>query len=142
MSAIREALEQLALSRMPVSIIGGRVLAVQASDLTCDVRPDSGDADLLAVMLNTGLVPPVGAQVLVGVVENCRTDAFLLATDRVAHYYLATEQDSLLAWCQDLLTALGRLTVSTGTGPSGIPINADAFNTLKQRLDHLFIAVS
>jgi hypothetical protein len=142
MSAIREALQQLALSRVPVSIIGGTVLAVQADDLTCDVRPDSGDADLLAVMLNTGLVPPVGAQVLVGVVENCRTDAFLLATDRVAHYYLATEQDSLLAWGRRLLDELGRLTVPTGTGPSGIPINKPALDQLKLDLDHLFIDVS
>jgi hypothetical protein len=142
MSAIREALQQLALSRVPVSIIGGTVLAVQADDLTCDVRPDSGDADLLAVMLNTGLVPPVGAQVLVGVVENCLTDAFLLATDRVAHYYLATEQDSLLAWGRRLLDELGRLTVPTGTGPSGIPINKPALDQLKLDLDHLFIDVS
>jgi hypothetical protein len=118
------------------------VLAVQPGDLTCDVRPDSGDADLLAVMLNTGLVPPVGAQVLVGVVENCRTDAFLLATDRVAHYYLATEQDSLLAWGRRLLDELGRLTVPTGTGPSGIPINKPALDQLKLDLDHLFIDVS
>ncbi len=142
MSAIREILEQFTDSRLPVSIIAGEVVAVHQSDLTCDVRPESGDADLLAVMLNTGLVPPVGAQVLVGVVENRRTDTFLLATDRVAHYYLATQQDSLYAWCQRLLDALMALTVPTGTGPSGIPINIDKLTALKTDLDKLFIPVS
>jgi len=39
----------------------------------------------------------------------------------------------------DIIDAIGRLTVTTGVGPSGIPINKVEFDTVKQKLDKLLV---
>ncbi|MDR2824273.1 MAG: hypothetical protein LBB41_03630 [Prevotellaceae bacterium] len=38
----------------------------------------------------------------------------------------------------ELIDAIGRLTVTTGTGPSGIPINKAEFDLVKQKINSLF----
>jgi hypothetical protein len=45
--------------------------------------------------------------------------------------------DQLTGWLGDLSDALARLTVTTGTGPSGVPINVAEFSALKARLDQI-----
>ncbi|MDR3226044.1 MAG: hypothetical protein LBT56_00030 [Prevotellaceae bacterium] len=37
----------------------------------------------------------------------------------------------------ELIDAIGKLTVTTGVGPSGIPINKTEFDTIKQKLNNL-----
>ncbi len=39
----------------------------------------------------------------------------------------------------DLMDEIIKITVPTGTGPSGVPVNAAAFTAIKTRLDNLFI---
>ncbi|OON67809.1 hypothetical protein [Hymenobacter sp. CRA2] len=140
MSSIKEALEQLTGNMLPVAVLAGTVTAVRPADRECDVQPDNDDAELLDVALLSGVYPAVGSPVLVGLIENRRTDAFLLSAERVTHLRVATERENLLTWTRDFLDELLRLTVSTPLGPSGPPLNAAPLTVLKNRLDNLLRA--
>jgi hypothetical protein len=47
---------------------------------------------------------------------------------------LGRQGDSLRSVLGDLIDAINAITVPTGTGPSGVPINAPAFNKIKDRI--------
>lgn len=51
-----------------------------------------------------------------------------------AGFTMTRSDEGLKKVLTDLITAITQLTVPTGVGPSGIPINAAAFNTIKTRL--------
>lgn len=138
MSTIKESLERILGTQIPVSVISGTVTAVRPEEDTCDVQPESDDAEVFDVALLNGIYPAVGAQVLIGLVENRLTDTFLISADKVIHFRLATEQENMLTYMQDLLTAIMQLTVPTPAGPSGVPINLPQFQQLAQRLPNLF----
>ncbi|AHJ98927.1 hypothetical protein [Hymenobacter swuensis] len=139
MSGIKESLERLMNGQIPVSVIGGVVTAVRPDEDTCDVQPDSDDAEVFDVALLNGIYPAVGAQVLIGLVENRLVDTFLISADKVTHFRFTTEQESLLTLQRDLLDELVKLTVTTPAGPSGPPINAPALLALKARFDNLLL---
>lgn len=136
---IKEAMERMMNNQIPVSIISGIVTAVRPEEDTCDVQPDNDDAEVHDVALLNGIYPAVGAQVLIGLVENRLVDTFLISADKVTHFRLATEQESLLPILQDLVAAIMELTVTTPAGPSGVPINLVKFRALAQRLPNLLI---
>ena len=140
MSGVKEAFERLLNSQIPVSVIGGVVTAVRPQEDTCDVLPDSEDAEVFDVALLNGIYPAVGAQVLIGLVENRLADTFLISADKVTHFRLATEQESLLTLLRDLLTALKQQTYSNGGGLTGFANNLAAFEALEQRLPNLLLA--
>jgi hypothetical protein len=52
-------------------------------------------------------------------------------------FTIKTSNESLKTILKDLITAIGALTVTTGVGPSGIPINKAQFDAIKTRLDNL-----
>lgn len=145
---MREELRQFILSQVPTQTVGGTVLRVDEARATCDVQPaDAGAAELLDVQLRAvddgsakGFVlwPVVGSAVLVGLIDNDPNHCAVLACSRVAAFTLASPTDSLAALWADLFAALGQLTVTTGTGPSGPPINLPALQALAQRAAALF----
>ncbi|MCB2379794.1 hypothetical protein LGH70_19515 [Hymenobacter sp. BT635] len=139
MSELKDEFERMVNGQIPVAVISGTVTAVRPEEDTCDVQPDNGDALVLDVALLNGIYPAVGAEVLIGLVENRLVDTFLISADKVTHFRLATEQESFLTWAQDVLQAIMQLTVTTGTGQSGPPINLPAFQQLAQRLPNLFV---
>ncbi len=52
-------------------------------------------------------------------------------------FKINTPAESLYQLLSDLITAITLLTVSTSTGPSGVPINVSTFTTLLTRLNNL-----
>jgi|GEM_PF-2079773 len=144
----RELLSQFVLSQIPTQIVGGVVKTVDKARALCDVQPaDEGAPLLLDVQLRavddgsaTGFVlwPVEGSPVLVGLIDNDPNNCVVVAVSKVEQFTLATEADSLGKLWADTFTALGQLTVTTGTGQSGPPINLPAFQQLAQRAARLF----
>lgn len=136
------------LSQLPTQTVGGTVLRVDKARAVCDVQPSDDQApELLDVQLRavddgtaTGFVlwPVAGSPVLVGLIENDPNNCFVAAVSRVETFTLSTATDSAGKLLADLFTALGQLTVTTGTGQSGPPINLPAFQALAQRASALF----
>ncbi|GAA4349785.1 hypothetical protein GCM10023185_06790 [Hymenobacter saemangeumensis] len=120
-------------------ILPGEVLAVDADAGTCDVRPDNGDADLLDVALLNGVYPAEGAQVLVGLIENRRTDTFLVAADKITHYQLATENESLHTLLKDIVAEVRGLKFSTNAGPTIALLTDPNWLALNDRIDNLLL---
>ncbi|MBY0244510.1 MAG: hypothetical protein K2Q03_03545 [Sphingobacteriaceae bacterium] len=54
-------------------------------------------------------------------------------------FSVKTASEDLKKVLSDLLDAVGAITVPTGTGPSGIPVNKPQIDQIKTRLDKLFI---
>lgn len=63
--------------------------------------------------------------------------------DAKKHYIGAKAEEPIMfgkktkSWLKELLTAIKAITVPTGTGPSGTPVNMAQFDTLAQKLDQL-----
>lgn len=145
---MRNELARFVDGRIPTQVLGGTVVAVDRARAVCDVQPaDNNAPELLDVQLRAvddgstkGFVlwPVVGSPVLVGLIENDLNNCFVVAVSQVEAFTLASQTDSLAALLADLLTAIKQLTVTTGTGPSGPPINLPAFQLLAQRAATLF----
>ena len=54
-----------------------------------------------------------------------------------AGFTLTKDSEGLKKILQDLITAITQLTVPTGVGPSGMPINTTAFQSIKTRVGNL-----
>lgn len=52
-------------------------------------------------------------------------------------FVFKTSDESLKAWLERLVDAIGQITVPTGVGPSGMPVNAANFSMLKTDLSKL-----
>jgi len=61
-------------------------------------------------------------------------DSYYLGTNSTEHMMLG---DTAKKWLNDLITAISSITVPTGTGPSGVPVNIAQFKVLASRLDSL-----
>ncbi len=130
----------------------------------CDVTPvDTDLAPLKEVRLNAqtdgeaGIVitPKVDSYVLVSLLTE--NDAFVTMFSEIDKVEFAdtsgleivSEQGkisiknkdySLRKAFDDMLTAIGKLTVTTGVGPSGTPINISEFEAVKTNLDKFLTA--
>lgn len=159
---MRAAIEAAMKKAVVTSIVTGTVK--DASDTSCTVaRVDA--PDLLDVRLNAfdddlqsyvTIVPAVGSVVLVGAVDGQSQDRVVLSTSEVEKviwkcgetrlvfdqggWEIARQGESLKKILTDLIDAITQVTVTTGTGPSGVPINLPAFTAIKQRLPILFNA--
>jgi len=155
---IRDAFNKLA--KKPQTIVLGNVIAIDEDKMLCDVSPLDGSADLLDVKL-TNLVPVQGSACAIALFDNNPTGVVIyieevdkviqpngtsieLSTDGGAiiaaeedKISLANDSEDLLTLLDDLLTAIQALTVPTGTGPSGIPVNAAEFAAISTRLKTL-----
>ena len=136
--------------------------AVNVTDESCTVQRDNAP-DLLGVRLNAvagtlenyaTIIPKENAYVLAAIIENQKTEAFIICCSEIEKikwqcgatvlefdaegYVIQRNGESLKAIINDLAAAILQLTVTTGTGPSGTPINASAFTDIQNRLNHLF----
>ncbi|MBN2669990.1 MAG: hypothetical protein JXR60_12285 [Bacteroidales bacterium] len=111
------------------------------------------------------IVPKIGSYVLCGIIEGKEEEAFVISTSEIekiiiqfkggdekfefsqaglsvvlksGKFDIKNEQEDLKGIISDLIDTINQLTVTTGTGPSGTPINAPAFVQIKQRLANLF----
>ena len=136
------------LSQVPTQTVMGTVLRVNKDRATCDVQPSDDNApELLDVQLRavddgsaTGFIlwPVINSPVLVGLIENDPNNCVVVMVSQVETFTLSTAADSAGKLFADLFTAIGQLTVTTGTGESGPPINLLAFQALAQRAAALF----
>ncbi|GGF22211.1 hypothetical protein [Hymenobacter cavernae] len=140
MSSVKDLFEQMVNSQIPVSVISGIVTAVRPDEDTCDVQPQSADAEVFDVALLNGIYPAVGAEVLIGLVENRLVDTFLISADKITHYRLATEQESLLTVLQDLIKLIQAMVFTTNSGPTIKLLNSAQFDLLAKRLPNLLTA--
>lgn len=141
---LKDSLERFIGQRTPVQVLSGTVQAVRPAELECDVFTGDDDdenqePDLLGVALANGIYPAVGAQVLVGLIENRRDDTFLIAADTVTHFQLTTETESLHTLLKDLVAAVRRMVFTTNAGPT-IQLVTDAeWAGLTARIDNLLL---
>lgn len=154
---IRQGLIGLASAVGPLQTVLAVVESVDFIEATC-VLDDEGvtmyDVRLKPVLTgNEALVifPAVGSWVLATRLED-DDDWLVIACEkadmcRFAGADCVIEMDSagvkiskggetLKAILSDLLTAIKALTVPTGTGPSGTPINSPAFTAIENRLNN------
>lgn len=149
----KQRIENIALAYGTIKAVDERVKAV-------DVVMDSGhvirDISLDVIRNgNSGLIvfPAVGSTVVVGFIEN-RPELPLIISSTTTDKIFVTIGDntemqitengftimrgssSLKKTLSDLCDAIGQLTVTTGTGPSGIPINKLQFDAIKEDLDN------
>lgn len=134
---IKDAMERL--SGRTALILPGVVTAVRPDEDTCDVQPDNDGAVLLDVALLGGVYPAVGAQVLVGLIENRLTDTFLVTADTITHYRLATEDESLHTLLKDIISAVRALKFATNQGPTIRLITDLDWVALDARIDKLLL---
>ncbi len=143
---LRDQIQQMIRGEIPTQALLGTVLSVDRAKGVCDVQPAEAGAPVLydvalrAVEGAGGFVlwPAVGSFVVVGLVDNDPNHCFVALLSEVAQFTLSTAADSLGQLWADLFTALGQLTVTTGTGQSGPPINLPAFQALAGRATALF----
>ena len=146
MSTLREEIQRMIRGEIPTQALLGTVLTVDRAKGVCDVQPaEAGAPVLLDVSLRAvegagGLTlwPKEKSFVLVGLVDNDPNHCYVAMVSEVEQFTLSTADDSMGLFVADLFTALGQLTVTTGTGPSGPPINLPAFQALAQRATQLF----
>lgn len=127
----------------------GKVTEVDVNERTCTVLPlqyEKEDDELVIydVMFQAGgssnsgltLVPKIDSLVMVSFIEE--DTAYISLMSDVDKISIKSEQEDLKAILTDMLTAIEQLTVPTGVGPSGVPINLASFTQIKQRLNNLF----
>jgi hypothetical protein len=121
------------------------VNSVDQNNASCEVTDPNGlvfyDVRLRSAIdgNTTGLVvyPAPGSSVIVGRIGKSN-QLFVINYSDVQLFTLKSQNESLKQLLIDLLDAINQITVTTGTGPSGVPINAPAFTAIKQRLNNIF----
>ena len=138
------------------NIFLGKVVNVDKGANMCVVAIEGlpVDALLQGMFAEKGMViyPKVGSWVLL--VEDAMTFYILMQSEVEAWkcevlgsvfeqqgkgFVFKTDNEDLKMVLSDMLDSIGQMTVSTGVGPSGIPINKASFDNIKTRLDKLFV---
>lgn len=80
--------------------------------------------------------PSTGSPVIVGRLGTSN-QLFVIKYGAADYFTIKSQNESLKQILSDMIDAINQITVPTGTGPSGIPINAANFTAIKQRLNNL-----
>lgn len=143
-------------------IFAGKVKSVDKDAGTCVI--DDGDLEFTDVRLSAAitdrdswcyLFPEVGSSVLVstigGALENiavvavsdveevhvkCATTELTISAEGV---HVVRQQEDLGKLIGLLIDEINKITVPTGTGPSGTPVNAAVFGQLKQKFAKVIV---
>lgn len=139
---IIEGLKSVTAQTNSITTLPATVQRVNNQLLTCEVITAEGitlyDVQLQAAAAKDAgwiLYPAPGSVVLVSCTE--AGNWYVSAFTEIAGARLRTQADDFKQWLTDLIAAIQSITVTTATGPSGIPINQASFNQLRQRLDNL-----
>jgi len=156
---IKEAIQALN-SNYKLSIQVAKVVSVTSQYCTIDFedgRPLLDQVRLKAVIdFNNNaftIIPKVGSYVLVAPIMSDNSIQVIVAysvVDKLSlqinntkfivdadGFYLARQGDNLRGVLCDLVDAINSITVPTGTGPSGTPINATTFQSIKTRIQKI-----
>jgi hypothetical protein len=128
-------------------VMACEVLSVDKVKVLCQVKSiENEDLILEDVRLRAvddeqdkGLIlfPQVGSTVLVGQIKN--TTAYYIAMySAIDKVKWVTEQTDMKTIWLDLLSAIKALTVPTGMGPSGVPINLGDFTNIETKINQFF----
>jgi hypothetical protein len=158
---IRKSLSELMKTGEEIYAKVCEVLSIDTAAKTIDVKPVDDTAEIFNVPLQAdtqgdGLVvfPAAGSKVLV-VFTSKHTAVMCNAGEVDGMAYKDTKgveliikdgkitvKNSAYGIAQafnDLIDAIGKLTVTTGVGPSGIPVNKSEFDAIKQNLGNLLV---
>lgn len=131
-----------------------RLRAVITDDMGLTIIPEQGSFVLVALIDNT---PESSLMLTTSEVKEIRykttdgswslTNEGLVAatgdTELMVQpdgYVLKRKNESLLKFMEELIDAINQITVPTGTGPSGVPVNAVVFTDIKTRFKNLLKA--
>ena len=143
---LRQALKKF--HKAPFSTIAATVLEVDMKELTVDVKPLDGGAEVFDVRLRADideqrgglvLVPKRGSVVLISAINDNLNSAYVVMVSEVDLITIKTARESLKQWLKDVLTEVRRTTHTSPAGETKFPTNALAFQLLENRLDHLFL---
>ncbi len=150
MSAIAKAIREAALRGSEIYLKLCTVDSVDENKRTIVCTPADGTAQLTGVSLQsvTGesggllVVPKAGSFVTVGFLD--KNNAVVLLYSQIEKITLSVADKvsiknpsySLADAFKDLISALGKLTVTTGVGPSGTPVNVAEFQQIQQKLNN------
>lgn len=96
---IKELINRMVTDKIPMQVLVGKVISVNADEMTCDVdlqgSPDMQDVRIRSVIDsdNSGILiePAVDSYVLVGLIENRKESAFICAYGTVDSIKLITD---------------------------------------------------
>lgn len=151
-----------AITDKDVEIISAVVIGVDEDATTMEVRTsffEDADAETITVTLNAVsnnsngyiLYPAINSNVIIGNVDGPGEYTLIRASDITKavvkigdqvftmdgnKYGLVKGSESMKQLLDDLVAAIKAITVTTGTGPSGTPINALTFDNIKNRIDN------
>ena len=162
---LKDAVAQLAgtFNKDFVSITACAVQSVDLQNRQCICQPLNGSSEAsitvnLAAEPNDGILvtPTIGSTVLVA--QTIQNDPFVLMFSDVDGFMviqadfelnvsngkisISNNAGDLATQLDALLTQLQAITVPTAWGPSGVPINASEFATIKTVLDQLLNAAT
>jgi hypothetical protein len=153
---IRQALKQHIQNHTGVATVMATVKSVDESSGTC-ILIDEDELEMFDIRLKPVLtddesvvmLPAVGSFVLIARIE-ADEEWLLIACEKVDKYRITVDEsviemtsdgikiskagESLKSLLSDLIDAIEAITVPTGTGPSGVPINSAQFTAIKNRL--------
>jgi hypothetical protein len=158
---IRGALQELLKNGEEIYAKVCEVIAINAGAKTVDVKPVDDTAEIFNVPLQAGtqgaglvVFPALLSKVLV--VFTSKHTAVMCNVSEIDG--LAYKDTSGAEWMirdgkitvkngsysikqalDDLIDAIVKLTVTTGVGPSGIPVNKEEFSVVKQKLNDLLV---
>lgn len=143
-------------------VFAATVTAVDKDKGTCDVN--DGDLDLTGVRLSAAVIereswfylfPAVDSTVLISTLGGKLENLAVVAVSDVEEIYIKHDTTEIIANAdglhverdnEDLAKLIGllideinKITVPTGVGPSGTPVNAAAFGQLKQKFAKIII---
>lgn len=141
--SIRDTILELVNEGVQVYSMVGTVKSVDAEGNFADITPLDGSADLLDVRIVADSSATYKATPLVGSVVICtfldNDNAFISQISEVDKYQIANTSESLKDLIEDLISAVQRITVTTPSGPSTLPlINDTEFTAIKNRVSILF----
>lgn len=151
-----------AISHREIEVLSAIVVSVDESAFTMEVRPslyEDADVETITVTLNAIsnngngyiLYPSINSHVVIGSVDGPGEYTLIRASDitkavvKIGDQVLTMDgnkygfvkgSESMKKLLDDLIIAIKAITVTTSTGPSGIPINATDFNNIKTRVDN------
>lgn len=150
MSAKDERLRQALKTHLAgdFATIAATVLEVDRANLTVDVQPLNGGAEMFGVRLRAAidgdrggmvLLPKEGSTVLVSAVNDNWNSAYVAMVSEVDLITLKTGDESLKKILTDMLAAIRSQVFTTNNGPTIKLINDPQFAAIVARLDNLFL---